>query len=661
MRPARLRSRGFALGIMSMILTGCGTLLPHSTAIGSIANSRGQDFPVVQASPPNPTVVDFSSMQWGLVGMGHEVMETQNGGKNWSSRSLLQKDQIPTAIDFLSPQRGWVVGLTENQRTSSLALLYTTDSGHDWQAELRAAGDRAHIDMLSSQSGYVILGNRLYRTFDGGKRWRTLSVKFHHRPQQIDFVTPEEGYVTFQGSHQDYLMVTMDGGIIWSPVYQTRSTIGEIDFSSLHTGAILIDGPSGAPMVGELLKTTNGGATWSVVAGANLAKWGNTPATGFPMASSYSGTGQGWIALSSGAMGFQSSGLMITANGGESWRAVGGPQGWNIVSMAMVRPGKGWILLTNAANDGPVLLKTVDNGQHFTSAWSLSPMVVDMVSRSRGYGLGDGANNGAIMATTNGGTTWNVVDANPPGIFSAISFHGVIGLATTIATTPAGNYEVKIYRTNNGGRSWHVKGVVPSDFTENLKLLSTNDAIMGTNSGLYLTQDGGIRWTAMSTAANFNVQTADFVSAADEWNVEDDKADRILQLTFSANDGKTSRIVYTWPRHHDITYLGLPVIDFLNRRQGWVEVTAIQESNSTFKKPGDDRVLHKTMILNYLEETTNGGRTWIRTFLPGDLNLVHLDFISQQWGFMTANNAMYVTSDGGRFWHLVAKSPLDFP
>ncbi len=106
---------------------------------------------------------------------------TADGGRTWSETPVAEPDLAFTdsiasaaSVDFVSPDRGWLlVPLTTSSNFSRGRLFATEDGGATW-TELPAPGAGA-LYFLDARNGWMYTDGgppSLFRTEDGGRTWR---------------------------------------------------------------------------------------------------------------------------------------------------------------------------------------------------------------------------------------------------------------------------------------------------------------------------------------------------------------------------------------------------------------------------------------------------------------------------------------------------------
>jgi len=195
-------------------------------------------------------------------------------------------------MTFVSPTSGW----GETCRIDAPALLVTHDGGVTWKLQRLPSAlidggcpCEAPLPVFFNDNQGILLGSVLLATSDGGTTWveRSLPPPIASccgsavwRVFQVDFLDANIGWAIAPppgwkkaSPVRDWLYRTSDGGQTWALVQK------ELPLGWPITGLLVVDGndafaaqdqnaTGGAP-VGpgtELLKTTDGGRTWRVVA-----------------------------------------------------------------------------------------------------------------------------------------------------------------------------------------------------------------------------------------------------------------------------------------------------------------------------------------------------------------------------------------------------------
>ncbi len=638
------RARWLGVGAaLSLALVGCGT----SQGIG-VSHTPASAFPPTTVNPPFSNSMDFLTMQNGFLGVNSSILSTTNGGRSWN-RHPLPNQETANVIDFLTPSLGWVLAQGGNGSHPTISLLRTTDGGEHWTAELVVHTGLSSSLTMTTSGGYAIIGQRLYHTTGTDGTWQPMALPASAIPSAVSALSGQQAWVaTAVGSHCD-VWSTPNGGRTFTKIFMSPDAVIGMDRSSASTGHLLLSPPSGyeGPL-GPLETTTNGGRSWSR---------SSVPANGFYAGMNFPPGPDAWIGTTNGAQGVMSTGLLVSADRGAHWTAIGAHRGWSLHTIRMIAPGQGYVLGLSVSGT-PFLAKTTNNGENWTQVWPrIIPIHTDFVSPTRGYGLGLPDNARAILATHDGGAHWTLQTSRPGATFSQVSYWGNIGLAMASAYNSKGQSIVDVYRTTTGGARWHQVSALPASLSLGIDLFGRNQAILTTFGHVYQSSNGGQTWSLLSSnrlSPGKSSTTRDFISVHQYWVFSSTNGwGHGAHLSFV--DHGISHPVYNWPASPRALYLSGTTVDFLNRQVGWLILQKLVRTHKTFTKPGSTRKLFVIKTVDQLINTTNGGKTWtLDVTLPSSLAISSTPhFVNNHVGFMAVYNQILTTTDGGHVWTAV--------
>lgn len=154
------------------------------------------------SSGPSGTTIDWP---------GASVSKSTDGGASWNVIGTGQ-DAV-WGIDFLSPDVGWVVGVS--------SLVGTSDGGSTWQTLGEPAGDplvRAQFTSPSDGFG-VSASGQLVQTADGGVSWQNVPLSVS--ATALCVATSASSSVAYVADEQGDVFRSADGGATWSEDYQS--------------------------------------------------------------------------------------------------------------------------------------------------------------------------------------------------------------------------------------------------------------------------------------------------------------------------------------------------------------------------------------------------------------------------------------------------------
>ena len=224
------------------------------------------DIAAPEPPPPAPdnvifaaSDVFFADAEFGCVsGTAGTLMTTLDGAKTWNG-SALHAGYL-NDVHFLDRLLGWIAG-----RDGS--LYSTLDGGANWTPN-PAQGcpveeDFYKVQFFTERLGYVLGYRGVYRTDDGGATWANnwLPVVADRGALDVSFVNDRTAFLLgsrYLETDPVCLYRTVNGGAQWLPVEGSRASV-------LRTVMTVwfVDAQTGWAGGGVIMKTTDGGATWT--------------------------------------------------------------------------------------------------------------------------------------------------------------------------------------------------------------------------------------------------------------------------------------------------------------------------------------------------------------------------------------------------------------
>ncbi len=287
-----------------------------------------------------------------------------------------------------------------------------------------------------TDSEHIFVGGfngTLLSSTNGGQTWQTK----HQRLQgadafyQISFSSPLNG-VAFSSDAQN--LRTTDGGNTWTPIAGLTAQLREMEWVSATTGF--------AGGIGALFKTTNGGASFTLVS------W--SPNCPYIWGMAFK---DGNIGMAGG--GFQSAenGIFKTTNGGATWTRKYTGDCNTFLHMS----GTVWISVDRAT-----MLRSIDDGETWSPIGTAEYGFGQLVKVGNSGRLAGISVYGAVSVSDNGGVSW------------------------TTTLLPIGNV---------GVGEWDIH------FADNL-----NGVVSGQGGTIYLTHDGGLNWQRVTSGFAFGIK-----------------------------------------------------------------------------------------------------------------------------------------------------------
>ena len=441
--------------MLTVLLAGCAAVLGTANSSGGVAMPEGSAA-VSKASPafmPGDAIsvsgennafslysLDFLDENSGWVirdkyntaytETKSQLLRTQDGGTHWTE--VGSDSYTLYAVKFIDTDEGWSISQVSNKAELNpgsddakiqYTVMHTSDGGATWSVQWK--GEQTSTSNLSlwfqnASNGFALVGNTLLTTQNGGGAWTSVSFGTNDfTPQSVSFTDRKTGWVMGVNGKDDEIIVlhTKDGGNNWNQQFEktysdsagSMGSIG-IDFTDSNTGWFLTSDLG--TWNGELYGTTDGGSNWQVI---NQIKCNRPTPTSIHFISS----SVGWIPLDVGA-GPITGGLMYTCDGGKSFQVVGANPNSDYSDAAQkitsardvdfVSGQQGWAIGLNT-NHGDYLLRTKDGGATWTQVYPalLPTQDISFADGKTGFGLGALSDFGALLGSSDGGSSWQVV------------------------------------------------------------------------------------------------------------------------------------------------------------------------------------------------------------------------------------------------------------
>jgi photosystem II stability/assembly factor-like uncharacterized protein len=288
----------------------------------------------------------------------------------WTSTRLTSSGRDLNAVYFVDSKRGWVGG-------DRGFLSYTEDGGASWVERRIDAKQHAINDIyfVSSDVGFVVAGDTIFTTNDGGHSWQQShtfsSSEFNGASPELyslRFNGKKRGWVVGSVSRGDnivgsILAITRDGGATWQ--MQEAGTTQElihIDFVDEKRGWIVGAG-------GSILHTDNAGESW-------VRQDSRTQVTLYHV--DFRNEKQGL------AVGEQGT-ILMTNNGGASWTAVDSRTRSTLLSVQFISEDESWVV-----GRGGVILRSGDGGFTWVAQESgtKKPLFAMFMNKKAGWAVG---------------------------------------------------------------------------------------------------------------------------------------------------------------------------------------------------------------------------------------------------------------------------------
>jgi len=385
-----------------------------------------------QTSHVSETLTDvvFTDALTGLiVGSGGTILSTSNGGETWAVDTSTTWHNL-FGICHAGQAEAWAVG--------SLTILHSTNGGSSWSAEPSGTAPYTtlqDITFLNEDLGWAV-GNAgtILKTADGGDTWEyqkresvyNLADVWYYDVMFIDnlngWCVGGRGEVS---PSTGLLLHTSDGGRSWSAQsFDSTQCLYGITFVDTVTGWAVGGDWSGSHVNAIVLRTTDGGLNWEELTGNDLPTVNKLEAVTFVDALN------GWVVGSKAT-------ILRTTDGGASWEnkyAVFECNSWECTS---------WDVDIPSGDSTCVDSICVDS----TALPTPTLYAVAAIGSSHCWAIGK---QGAIMYTSDGGTTWDQQYSGTTEDLCAVTF---ISASTGWVI---GDKGIILY-TDNGGATWSIQ------------------------------------------------------------------------------------------------------------------------------------------------------------------------------------------------------------
>ncbi|MBA3664530.1 MAG: T9SS type A sorting domain-containing protein [Bacteroidetes bacterium] len=269
------------------------------------------DISIVNANVVWATAFDTSG-----IAAVNKFTRTINGGTTWTPGSITGAAALDlTSISAYNKDTAWV-SMLDNTNGGG-AIYRTNNGGTTWAAQATATfaapgGSTDFVYMFDKNNG-VCVGDsnggywEIYKTVNGGTNWARV-VSGNIPVNQLGEIGGENiysviGSTIWFGTSTGRVYKSTNMGAIWTATTTGLTSVTRLAFKDANNG-IATDGTS-------LVKTTNGGATWTT-----LAFTGNLYETGLAYIPGTVGT---YVSTGSKASGALTNGSSYSLNDGATW------------------------------------------------------------------------------------------------------------------------------------------------------------------------------------------------------------------------------------------------------------------------------------------------------------------------------------------------------
>ncbi len=495
------------------------------------------------------------------------------------------------AVDFVNDNTGFAAG-------DFGTMIKTNDNGTTWtKVQTGTSRKFLSMDFVDLNTGYAGGDNQhLQKTINGGQSWQVLNLPregqfdslFYIR--DIHFINQNLGYVLGFFLMESKIWKTTDGGNSW----QTQTTGGanylyKLTFWDANNG-IAVGGSFG----GEIIKTTNGGATWQIV-----------------YQLSYQCMSVKYLNANTVFAGCEEGRMYRSTDGGTTWNFVLSDAGIDFMSINFTSANTGF-----AFGSGSAFAKTIDGGsnwvEHILSNQSSRQYFdADVTPSGSIHALGS---YGATIRSTNAGATFVSQAYVTEGYISDIKF---VDVNTGYAV--AGYSGGDILKTTNSGATWvsQITGYTLPIY--GIAFINAETGFLAGSLTVYKTTNGGTNWQTVHTSGTNEIFTDVFFINPNTGFVSGSYG-KLL---------KTTNAGASWSPTVVPGVGMLSSLDFLNENTGF----SIGDNNAAIK-------------------TTNGGVNWSPMSVPAPANttLNNIFFVDNNTGYISSSAGIFKTTNAGGSW-----------
>jgi photosystem II stability/assembly factor-like uncharacterized protein len=568
-------------------------------------SQQNQDWQWLHEKPQGNTlrwVKAWDANNWYALGLAGTFMKTTDGGNNWyfhhsaGAPATIVGSGTTTryAAHFFNQNTGVAVGVGRITRTTDGGLTFDTVGTN------LPSGTINNIFFLNNNTGYVVGAStlRLAKTTDAGLTW-TVNLN-PPSATYYDVYSPNDTLIIITSTTGNIRRST-DGGATWATIASGQSfTIYKIAFKDPLNGWI-------TGSAGKALYTTDAGLTW------------NNASTGLPTGTTfYDIDFVGNQVVLTGDPFY----LYSTTNNGATWNTIDflapvSNQPWtgtyystDFLGNDFVTVGQFGLINSKFSNVNSVYTTLLRPGTIY-DVWADTTGKIITVGAPSTAGVFD-----QIFISTDGGNNWQFATTT----LAANNFSGDRYLLPAEIDAEAEDKE-------------------SSDFTElvpnstatfrSIDMIDSNlGYIVGSNSAVYRTTNGGLVWDSVTTTITpgQTLYKVDFINANTGWVFSNTSDAGTIWKTTDAGVSWTQQVL-TGQTGNDSRIYGAHM---LNDTLGWV----VNYTPRPFK-------------------TTDGGNTWTLQPLSDSYGgfLYDIQMINENLGYCVGGGGrFYRTTDSGNNW-----------
>lgn len=183
-----------------------------------------------------------------VVGWSGTILKTSNGGSSWTQQSS-GTFNVLHSVAFCNANIGYVAG-------EYGTVLKTVDGGTHWMDVSPGISEPLlSVSFPTTVNGFVS-GGAFLGTPDAGITWPVYLSGMPDWYSCIYFQNVDTGFAT---TYSGNIMKTVNGGLTWTTVHNAFGRLNSIYFTNESRGIAVGENAAGKAVI---LKTTDGGLTW---------------------------------------------------------------------------------------------------------------------------------------------------------------------------------------------------------------------------------------------------------------------------------------------------------------------------------------------------------------------------------------------------------------